>query len=163
MTMPENMSGTDDHAGVIMKPPKIFAATAALALVMGLWWPLPLIAPYNAQALIAGLILLAAGIVLMGICVRRFSASNTNIPTDRPTNALVTNGPYAYSRNPIYLSMMAIYLALGLMVNSFWFLFLLVPLWLVMRWGVIAREERYLNTRFGEVYRDYRRKVRRWI
>jgi protein-S-isoprenylcysteine O-methyltransferase Ste14 len=85
------------------------------------------------------------------------------VPTWMPTTALVTGGPYRISRNPIYLALTLVYLGLALAWGSLWPVVLLAPLLIVMRYGVIGREERYLEARFGDAYRAYRAAVRRWI
>lgn len=82
---------------------------------------------------------------------------------DRPTKALVTTGPYAVSRNPLYLAFGVLYVALALLVNSLWPLFFLPPaVFAIDRW-VIRREERYLAGVFGQRYEEYCRRVRRWL
>lgn len=77
--------------------------------------------------------------------------------------ALSTAGPFAYSRNPIYLAMTGIYLGVTALVNSWWLPLLLIPLVLLMHWGVVLREERYLLHVFGEPYAAYKTTVRRWL
>ena len=80
-----------------------------------------------------------------------------------PTRALVTTGIHGWSRNPIYLGMFLIYIGIGLVVRSPWILILTVLLAVTMRYGVVAREETYLERRFGDAYRDYKARVRRWL
>jgi protein-S-isoprenylcysteine O-methyltransferase Ste14 len=92
-----------------------------------------------------------------------FLRAGTNVPTRRPATALVINGPYRFSRNPIYTGMIVLLLGIGVMVDSAWILAMAVPLALVLRYGVIAREERYLEAKFGAPYRAFRENVRRWI
>ena len=75
----------------------------------------------------------------------------------------MTGGPFRYSRNPLYLGLTLLYAGVALLIPSTWPLILLVPVLLVMRWGVIAREERYLAGKFGEPYRTYLTRVRRWL
>ena len=92
----------------------------------------------------------------------RFNRAGTNVPTYRPTTALVTGGPYRYSRNPLYISLFLAYAGIGIVADNLWILALGVPLFLIMRYGVVAREERYLERKFGQAYRDYKASVRRW-
>jgi protein-S-isoprenylcysteine O-methyltransferase Ste14 len=80
-----------------------------------------------------------------------------------PTTTIVESGPYRFGRNPIYLSMFLGLIGLALAVNNLWLLLMLVPFALVIRYGVVAREEAYLERKFGEVYRGYRARVRRWL
>ena len=89
--------------------------------------------------------------------------AGTNIRPDLPTTALVTEGPFRFTRNPLYLGLTLMYAGIALLIPGTWPLLLLVPVLLVMRWGVIAREERYLERKFGEPYRAYLGRVRRWL
>ena len=77
--------------------------------------------------------------------------------------ALVAEGPFRFSRNPIYVALTLIYCGIGVAADSGWVLGLAVPLLAVMRYGVIAPEERYLEAKFGDAYRDYKGRVRRWL
>jgi len=90
-------------------------------------------------------------------------SAGTYVNPSRPTTRLVVTGPYRFSRNPMYLARTFLYLGLGLMVNALAILAALVPLLLVMHYGVIKREECYLEAKFGETYRQYRGRVRRWV
>jgi protein-S-isoprenylcysteine O-methyltransferase Ste14 len=81
----------------------------------------------------------------------------------KPTTVLVTEGPFRYSRNPIYLALTLLYLGVAFLVNAWWILLLVVPVLLVIRYGVIAREEVYLARKFGDAYRQYTTQVRRWL
>ena len=89
--------------------------------------------------------------------------AGTNIRPDQPTLAIVSDGPFRFTRNPLYLALTGLYAGIALLVNALWPLLLLAPVLAVLRWGVIAREERYLEAKFGEAYRAYRSRVRRWV
>jgi protein-S-isoprenylcysteine O-methyltransferase Ste14 len=80
-----------------------------------------------------------------------------------PTTAIVTSGPYQYSRNPLYLGLTLIFVGLTLTMNTWWGIVALIPLVMVMHNAVVLREERYLAEKFGESYRQYRAKVRRYL
>jgi len=80
-----------------------------------------------------------------------------------PTTAIVTSGPFRFSRNPLYLALTLLYFGLSVAVNSWWGIVVLVPLLIIMHRGVVLREERYLERKFGETYRRYRSKVRRYL
>ena len=107
--------------------------------------------------------MIAAGIALAALAMRRFRAAGTNIPTPLPSTALVAGGPYRFSRNPIYLALTLIFLGLAAAANSLWLLLLLPAVLAVMHYGVVLREERYLGGKFGERYLDYKARVRRWL
>lgn len=159
------MTDTRDIAGVVAKPPLIYGAALLVGGVVGRLFP-SLAWPSGwptGGALVAGLVLLALGILLMAAGVLQFKRHGTPVPTDQPTTALVTTGVYGFSRNPLYLALTAIYLGVALLLPSLPALILILPVLVVMRYGVIAREERYLETKFGDAYRAYKARVRRWI
>jgi protein-S-isoprenylcysteine O-methyltransferase Ste14 len=151
-----------DTAQVIVLPPLLFLGTIALAALLEAVVPFPLpLSPGVAYGL--GALLVLGGLALLLLGARRFSAAGTNIPPTLPTTALVVTGPYRWSRNPLYLAMLLIYAGLGIAALSSWALLLAVPLVLVLNYGVIIREEAYLERKFGGDYRAYRARVRRWI
>ena len=94
------------------------------------------------------------------VTMRRGGAS---IPTGEPTDAIVQRGPFNFSRNPLYLSMVLLLLGLGFVKNTVWFLALAGLAAILLTRAVIVPEERYLERKFGETYLDYKRRVRRWI
>ena len=154
----------DDHPGVIMKPPKIFLIFIAAGVALDFLLPWSLIPGIRGPIAIAvGAPLLLAGIAIMWRAVTRFGREGTNVPTDRPAETLVTSGLYRYTRNPIYVSFMALYLGIGFLLGNAWMLVLALPFLLILQFGVIAREERYLAEKFGEPYLAYKRRVKRWI
>ena len=75
----------------------------------------------------------------------------------------MTTGIHGWTRNPIYLGMFLMYGGIGMAVRSPWILILALPLAIAIRYGVVAREEAYLERRFGDAYRDYKARVRRWV
>lgn len=158
---PESGGSESATAGVIAPPPLIFAAFAVIAWGLGHWYQVPVFAG-AARWLVAGILCLA-GLAIGGAALLHFSRRGTHVRPDRPALALATGGIYRYSRNPMYLAATLIYLALSAVDNNAWFLLCLWPLLAVMTWGVIGREERYLERRFGRDYRDYRERVRRWF
>ena len=85
------------------------------------------------------------------------------MPTNLPTATIVDTGPYRFTRNPIYLGMMLGLIGEAIAFNSVWPLVSLVPFALVIRYGVVAREESYLECKFGDRYGRYRSRVRRWL
>ena len=89
--------------------------------------------------------------------------AGTNVRPDQPSLAIVTDGPFRFSRNPMYLATTGLYLGITLLVNTPWPLILLSPMLLVLHWGVVRREERYLEAKFGEPYRAYKSRVGRWV
>jgi len=159
------MSDNEDVAGVVAKPPFIYGGALLAGGLASRFWPVlgwPAAWPID-FARIAGFVLLALGIALMAAGIAQFRRHGTPVPTDEPTTALVTTGVYGLSRNPLYLALTAIYLGISLLLPSLIALALLVPVLLVMRYGVIQREEAYLEGKFGDAYRSYKARVRRWL
>jgi protein-S-isoprenylcysteine O-methyltransferase Ste14 len=154
-------SGT---AGVIARPPLLFLAALLLGLASDHLLPLPFAVPGGSLVrwTVAGsLILVGLGLAAAGI--RNFSRAATPVPTNEPTRALVTTGIHGRTRNPIYLGLFLVYGGVGLAAHSPWTLVLTLPLAITIRYGVAAREEAYLERRFGDAYRDYKARVRRWL
>ena len=89
-------------------------------------------------------------------------ASTTANPREA-TITLVVDGPFRFSRNPIYVAMTGLYLGISFLANTWWPVGLLGPLLLLMHYGVVVREERYLAGQFGPSYRAYQSSVRRWL
>jgi protein-S-isoprenylcysteine O-methyltransferase Ste14 len=150
-----------DRPNVVALPPLIYLGFLVLGLLVDLIWPTS-IASLSVRLAVGGL-LFAVGLVLAVSAVRRFARAGTAVEVYRPATALVSEGPYRFSRNPIYLGMTLGYAGLAVMGNSLWALALLIPTLVVIRYGVIAREEEYLERKFGEAYRRYRSAVRRWL
>jgi protein-S-isoprenylcysteine O-methyltransferase Ste14 len=105
----------------------------------------------------------AVGFVLAIWAVVTIRKAGTRVETNKPTTAIVANGPYRVTRNPIYIGMFLGLTGLAIGFDNLWVLATLVPFYLVIRYGVIAREEAYLERKFGAVYRGYKSRVRRWL
>ncbi len=156
-------SGAPDVAGVIALPPLIFLGFLATATVLEAIVPLPVVAAHPFPRYLAGAALVACAFVMIAMGTRRFAAAGTNVPPTLPTTALVVDGIYRRTRNPLYLGLTLVYLGLGVAAGSLWAIGLVVPLLWVINVGVVMREERYLERKFGNAYRAYKARVRRWI
>ena len=152
---------TADNPGVVAFPPLIFAAFAAVGIAIHFIAPLPLLPHWPARVVGIALILLEGTLALWAR--RVMVAAGTNIRPDLPALAIVRDGPYRFTRNPMYLSLCLLQIAVGLMVDDWVPLLLVIPLGLVLHFGVVLREERYLEAKFGEHYLDLKRRVRRWL
>jgi protein-S-isoprenylcysteine O-methyltransferase Ste14 len=154
-----------DNPGVIARPPLIYLGFLVAGIILDRAGPAVSSAqPFGGSGrFFVAAILLVIGIAMLRSAMARFRAAGTNVPTPMPSLALVTNGLYAFSRNPIYISLTTIYLGLAVAADSVWSVILLVPILMLIRYGVIAREERYLARKFNGAYVDYRNRVRRWI
>jgi len=150
-----------DTPGIRVPPPVYyvvaFLAGIALELAFPTSWP-----PFGvrlAAALLAG----AAWLALDGAAMMHFRRAGTSIVPMNPTTALVISGPYRVTRNPMYLGMVFLYVALAFAFGVIWALVLIPAVILIVDRFVIAREEPYLERKFGQAYRDYKARVRRWL
>jgi protein-S-isoprenylcysteine O-methyltransferase Ste14 len=162
--MADKPTGTRDASSAFIWPPTIYAAGALSSAL--LWWLAPW--PYQAHGMrlsciVAGVVLGCAGLAAAILAERRFHAAGTPVPPTRPTQVLVFDGIYRYTRNPMYLGMTLALLGLGLATNQLWFLIAApVAVYAVTRLA-IEREEAYLTRKFGDPYVAYMKKVRRWL
>ncbi len=165
MSTPHSSAPQQDAPGVVVRPPRLYLVALVLGLLLEFFLPASLfdftwLEPHQRMI---GVALSVCGILLMSLCMVQFRNAGTNVPTNLPTEAIVESGPYAFSRNPIYVALTLIYLGIAIAAKSAWTLSLIVPVLLIMRYGVIAREERYLERKFGSAYLDYKKRVRRWL
>lgn len=149
-----------DTPGLMIPPPVLYAGPLALALWAQHLHPEPFL-PQRVAPLLGVVLLILGSIGFGGVWAFRQAGTSPN--PYRPSTTLVTTGPYRVSRNPMYLGFTLLYLGVTCWVNSLWPLLALPFIIVVMHWGVIAREEAYLERRFGEDYRQYRERVRRWF
>jgi protein-S-isoprenylcysteine O-methyltransferase Ste14 len=153
-----------ETAGVIARPPLLFLAALLLGFVWDRLLPLPFPVPgTDLVHWIIGGSLSLIGLTLAVAGIRNFSRAGTPVQGNRPTRALVTSGIHGWTRNPIYLGMFLLYGGIGIAAQSPWVLMITLPLAITIRYGVVAREEAYLERRFGGAYRDYKSRVRRWL
>jgi protein-S-isoprenylcysteine O-methyltransferase Ste14 len=89
--------------------------------------------------------------------------AGTNVNPAEPALTIVRGGPYRFTRNPMYLALCLLQVALGFFLNDWITLLFVVPFALIMHYGVVLREERYLTAKFGEPYLELKRAVRRWL
>ena len=150
-----------DHAGVAFHPPVLLA----LVLVVGFLarWLVPLSFLPGALSMSVGPVVTAASFGWFFWAVYTMRTGDASIPTSEPTDAIVVRGPYRFSRNPIYLSMLFLQVGTGIWANSLWFPGLAIVSAALLWWGVISREERYLERKFGAEYLSYKGRVRRWL
>jgi protein-S-isoprenylcysteine O-methyltransferase Ste14 len=152
-----------DNPGVHIPPPLLYAAIFLSAVFIQKKIPLNASFFETGPAKIAGSILLFIALILTVISLRKFFLSKNTIVTIKPATSLQTTGIYKFTRNPMYLSLLFLYLGLTCFLGNWWNLLLLPILVLVIQQYVIIREEKYLLRRFGTEYLDYKNKVRRWL
>ena len=156
------MANAADTANVTIRPPIAWASAVLAGLVLN--WLLPLsFIPAAVPAGALGAMVFALALALVACAIATMTRAGSNVPTNLPTTTIVDTGPYRFTRNPIYLGMFLGLIGLAIAFENLWLLLMLVPFALVIRYGVVAREEAYLERKFGDDYRRYRASVRRWL
>jgi protein-S-isoprenylcysteine O-methyltransferase Ste14 len=147
--------------GVVVPPPLIFLGGFAVGLALETVTPTPGPPPAVAGAVaVAGIL---AWAVLDGTAMREFRRAGTTVLPWQASAALVSSGPYRWTRNPMYVGMALLHAALAIAFGVLWALALLAAVILVIDRMVVPREERAMRDTFGEAYDAFRQQVRRWV
>lgn len=155
---------TRDAPDLIVLPPLIPLAGLALAALLEWLAPLGFLPrPLAVAPSITGLTVAAAGFAGMIVGAMTFRRAATNVDPRKPALRLVGTGPYRFTRNPMYVGFLLVFLGLGLIASLDWTLPLLPLVWLALHHGVVLREEAYLSRRFGAEYEAFRARTRRWF
>jgi len=150
-----------DNPGVIAFPPLIWLVNAMISVLVHLFIRLAIMSYRICLVCGIAFTILALTLALSGFITMK--TAGTNILPSEPALTIVRNGPFCFTRNPIYLAFCLLQVALGFFLNDWITLFFVVPLALIFHYGVILREERYLTAKFGKPYLEYKCEVRRWI
>ena len=150
-----------DHPGVTVAPPILLIGIVLVGVGLQQAWALEL--PSGSGWLAAAWALLGVGVIVLLACWVQFFWARTNVLHHKPASSLIHSGLYRFSRNPIYVSGLFLQLGVALLMNNLWIVLLVPVSKLVFDRYVIAREEAYLERRFGEDYVNYKRTVRRWL
>lgn len=150
-----------DSEGVRAPPPVIYLSFIVLGIGLQFRWPLNFL-PIETR-LPLGFVLVVLSLVLFAWAVRTFLAAKTSFDHRKPTTSLISSGPFRFSRNPIYVGMTLFGLGVGVLLDNLWIVLLMLPAAFVIRFFVIAREEDFMQNKFGEDYLRYKSSVRRWI
>lgn len=146
-----------DRPGVLAPPPLIYGVCFLIGWLTHRWLP-PIVIP-----MWIGFALIAVGLAIAMWAIVLMHYAGTHVDPYAPTTAIVTRGPYRVSRNPIYIALTLVYAGFALALQFTTALLLLPVALVILTRGVIAREERYLAAKFGDAYRDYCSRVRRWL
>lgn len=160
-TSESNVASPDDHPRVVIFPPLLFLLVVITGV--GLQWLLPIAWPLPGISRWVGGLLVLAGLALVTWARTCFTRAGTNVSPRRSSTIIVMHGPYRFSRNPMYVAMIITLAGAAFGLRWGWGLALIPVLWLMLRFGVIAREESYLEEKFADAYQDYRQRVRRWM
>src|SRR5262245_33462411 len=150
-----------DNPNVLVFPPLLYSGTIVVSLLLHWFKPWYLTHSWPVRIVGIALIVGASGLGIWG--EKALKRAGTNVNPMQPTLAIVSDGPYRFTRNPLYLALVGLYLGITLAVGTAWPLVFLIPVLLVTHYGIIKREEKYLTGKFGEAYLTYMRSVRRWI
>ncbi|MDZ4806555.1 MAG: isoprenylcysteine carboxylmethyltransferase family protein [Candidatus Eisenbacteria bacterium] len=152
---------TNDHPAVIVHPPFLYLGALALLVALHLAVPMPIVG--SRVLFIPGFALMMVGVALVGWGRRTMRAGGTNINPKEPAIVIVSGGPFRFTRNPLYVGISLIFVGATLVLNEWIGVSLFVMIVMVMHFGVVLREERYLEAKFGRPYLEYKARVRRWI
>jgi protein-S-isoprenylcysteine O-methyltransferase Ste14 len=153
---------SSDNPGVIAFPPLIWAMGAVISVLVHFFVIQVPIMRYD-LCLICGIVLVILAPTLALSALVTMKAAGTNVDPAKPALTIVRGGPYRFTRNPMYLALCLLQVALGFFLNDWITLLFVVPLTLILHYGVVLREERYLTAKFGEPYLQLKRQVRRWF
>jgi protein-S-isoprenylcysteine O-methyltransferase Ste14 len=157
----QNTGGTPDVANLgWIRPPLVYSSSIMAGALLTWLWPLPFALP---GAVPIGGTMVFASILLFLFSVLALRAAGAPAPGTQPTTNIVRTGPYRFSRNPIYLSFFVLQLGIAFWISSIWMVATLIPAAAVVSRVVVPREERYLESRFGQQYSIYRDSARRWL
>lgn len=158
------MTGPHPALSRIPWPPLLYLLAIAVAIALTIAWPLPWIREPLSDLLFAiGGLLAVAAVAIFIAALRTLTRAHTTVLPTRPADHLVTSGPFAISRNPIYLADTVLVIAIGMIAGSVWFPILAIVAAIVTTRLAIVPEERLLAAQFGKKYRDYAARVRRWL
>jgi len=160
---PNTLKVSSDNPGVYVPPPLCYVAIFVTAVFLQRTFPIDN-APFMKQgATIIGFVFGAVALLLLIVSLRQFFVTKNTLITIKPAFSLQTSGIYKVTRNPMYLGLANVYLAVTCFIGSWWNIILFPLLILVVQEYIIKREERYLTRRFGQAYLDYKSRARRWI
>jgi protein-S-isoprenylcysteine O-methyltransferase Ste14 len=151
----------EDHPGIKVMPPMVFLVVLVASGVVSFFVPMPILKPLWFR--LVGLPFMGIGSALILSAVQQMHLAGTHVSPHLPAMALVTGGPYRFSRNPIYLGLTLSYAGLGLLANTLWFLPFAILFMLTLQTQVIRFEEAYLENKFGADYCYYKDRVPRWF
>ncbi|MBX9450337.1 MAG: isoprenylcysteine carboxylmethyltransferase family protein [Mesorhizobium sp.] len=158
------MTAVETRPNTLPWPPIVYVAAVAAAIVLNWLVPLPWIpGPLGELLFAVGWLVVGGALAIDITAMRTMARAKTTIMPHRGSDHLVTSGPFSFTRNPIYLGNTMLMIGIGLIAGIVWFILLAPVAAFVTQKLAIEREERHLEIRFGKKYRDYAKKVRRWI
>jgi len=159
-----SVTNQKDGVSVVIKPPVLFLAFLVLGIMLNFIVKLAIFSESSVgYVYFAGGLLILSGVSLIIWAAKTFKKSGEAPHHGNPIHKIITSGPFQFTRNPMYLSMISIYIGLSIILNTYWLLLFLPPMLTILHYGVILREEEYLENKFKEEYVSYKSQVRRWF
>ena len=153
-----------DRPNIVVLPPIAFFAAALLTFALDRWTsPGVLAAVPRPPLVVVGILVMAAALWTTVSGVLAFRRAGTNVDPHKPALSIVRDGPYRFTRNPMYLGMILFVAGFGIALSTLWGLAMAGLLWAVLHWGVVLREELYLKAKFGDAYSELMSATRRWL
>jgi protein-S-isoprenylcysteine O-methyltransferase Ste14 len=153
-----------DRPNIMVFPPVIPFSTLVLACLLQWLMPLGWIATIDHDWRVgSGAVVFMAGLLVTIVARRTMLLHGTNVNPRLPTTALVTDGLFRRTRNPLYVGILITQYAVAMIFALDWLLLLIIPNWVVLHFAVVLREERYLEGKFGDAYRRYKECVPRYL
>jgi len=160
--MTENPQRQDRHGpNVRVHPPIIYAISILSGIGLNNLWPLSM--PFGLHGRLFGGIIIVAATLIAAWALLYFHRHDTDVRPDKPDRALITSGPYRFTRNPLYIVLTLAQITAAVWLDNPWILLLVVASVIVITRYAITREELYLERLFGQEYLKYKQRVRRWF
>jgi protein-S-isoprenylcysteine O-methyltransferase Ste14 len=157
------MESKKDSPGVIIPPPLVYAAVFLISILLQRVLPMDNTFFQTTSSRMIGILISALAIIIVVPAVLQFFLTKNTVLTMKPANSLQTVNIYRFTRNPMYLGLLLLYIGCGFLAGNWWSFILLPELFGIVTYFIIMPEERYLSRTFGRQYEDYRMKVRRWF
>lgn len=161
--MQDGKDATGDGPTTIPWPPILIVLAVGVAVLLGVFVPLPWPGLDDRPARVVGIALGVAGLALVIWAIVKLRQHETAVMPNERSSVLVTSGPFRWVRNPIYLGDVLIFMGVAEVTKNIWFVILGLVFAMLVTWLSVLPEERHLEARFGDDYRAYKARTRRWI
>lgn len=157
-----SMMNDTDHADIAVRPPIIIVFSILVGIIANRYWP-GSFSIVRSVEVTAGTLLIVSSVAIVGWSLVAFIRAGQNPDPTAPTQSLYTGGPYAISRNPMYVAMAIFQIGLAFCLDNIWVATATIASVIAIHFGVVLQEESYLSQKFGDTYETYRSCVRRYL